>query len=58
MFAIPPNIKIVLGLGTAVVAAVTAYEASQEGIERTEDKINYAVDKIKNRKNASAELPE
>lgn len=58
MLTIPNNIKIAIGLGAAVVGAFTAYAASVEGLEVTEDKINDLHDRFKNRKNAQPDQVE
>jgi hypothetical protein len=58
MFSIPNNLKVVIGLGAAIVGAFTAYAASVEGLEVTEDKINDLHDRFKNRKNTESELTE
>ena len=50
-FRIPDAVKAVIGISTAVVAAVMAYNTAVEGVEQTEDKINDFVDKIQDRKN-------
>lgn len=58
MLNIPPAAKIAIGLGSAVVAAFTAYSASIEGVEHTQDKANEMYDRFKNRKNAQPDQVE
>lgn len=58
MLYIPTNLKVAIGLGAAVVGAFTAYSASVEGLELTEDKINDMHDRFKNRKNAQPDQAE
>lgn len=56
-FVIPPQAKIVIGLGAAFVGAFTAYQAAQDSLDTTEEYVNKLGDKIK-RKDAPAALPE
>jgi hypothetical protein len=58
MFIIPPQAKVAIGLGAAFVGAFTAYQATQDSLEITEDKINYLGDKFKNRKNTQPDQVE
>lgn len=58
MLAIPNNIKVAIGLGAAVVGAFTAYAASVEGLDVTEDKINDLHDRFKHRKDAQTDQAE
>lgn len=48
-FVVPPAAKTVIGIGTFVIAGLMAREASIEGIELFENKVNDRVDKIKNK---------
>lgn len=52
MFVIPNQAKIAIGLGAAFVASFTAYQATIDSLDLTEEKINDFGAKIKNRKNA------
>lgn len=53
-FTVSPVLKTVVGLGTFVIAGLMAREASREGIELFEDKVNGQIDKRLN-KQATAE---
>lgn len=53
-FHIPDTAKVAIGLGAAIVGAFTAYQATQEGLDTTEDYVNKLGAKIKNRKNAQS----
>jgi hypothetical protein len=44
-FTVSPALKTVIGLGTFVIAGLMAREASREGIELFEDKVNGQIDK-------------
>lgn len=58
---IPDKVKVFVGIGAAIVAAVAAYDASVDGLERVEDKAGKVVDKvrsIKNRNNAQPDQAE
>lgn len=46
-FVIPSNAKVAIGLGAAIVGAFTAYQAAQDGLDITEERINGLGDKIK-----------
>lgn len=46
-FEIADVIKTIIGAGTFIIAGLMAREASKEGIELFEDKVNGSVDKIK-----------
>ena len=48
-FTISPALKTVIGLGTFVIAGLMAREASREGIELFEDKVNGQIDKRLNK---------
>lgn len=53
---VPDKVKVLIGIGAALVGAAVAYDASIEGVERFEGKAGTAVDKyraFKNRKNKS-----
>lgn len=56
-FVIPQNAKVVIGIGAAFIGALTAYQASNEGLELAEDTINTFNDKVSSKikhKNDSA----
>lgn len=44
-FTVSPMLKTAIGLGTFVIAGLMAREASLEGIELLEDKVNNQIDK-------------
>lgn len=48
-FSISPALKTVVGLGTFVIAGLMAREASREGIELFEEKVNGQIDKRLNK---------
>lgn len=58
MLNIPPAAKVAIGLGSAIVAAFTAYSASIEGVEHTQDKANEMYDRFKHRKDAQTDQAE
>lgn len=48
-FSISPTLKAVVGIGTFVIAGLMAREASREGIELFEEKVNGQIDKRLNK---------
>lgn len=48
-FTVSPALKSVIGIGTFVIAGLMAREASREGIELFEDKVNGQIDKRLNK---------
>lgn len=48
-FSISPTVKTIVGVGTFVIAGLMAREASREGIELFEDKVNGQIDKRLNK---------
>lgn len=48
-FTVSPTLKSVIGIGTFVIAGLMAREASREGIELFEDKVNGQIDKRLNK---------
>lgn len=52
-FSISPALKTVVGVGTFVIAGLMAREASREGIELFEDKVNGQIDKRLNKQAAT-----
>lgn len=49
-FHVAETIKLLVGLGTFVIAGLMAREAAHEGVDLFEDKTNSTIEKIKNRK--------
>lgn len=48
-FRVSPTLTAVVGFGTFVIAGLMAREASREGIELFEDKVNGQIDKRLNK---------
>lgn len=48
-FAFPTALKAVVGIGTFVIAGLMAREASREGLELFEDKVNDQIDRKVNK---------